>query len=152
MDIRRIKGSNPVDVARILRNRLKRNGYDSYAEPVGKSGVHLSDIRLSQKYVNRFGRNLSPFTGRRGNILGWNNWVHVNAVINKVFDELGASANISTLKGKFQVREGKKRFTRKDWEQFAGENVGSIVSPVAREDAWLPENPKKVREKLKKVI
>lgn len=152
MDIRRIKGAKAIEVAHVIQARLRRNGYDSYAMPVSGTGVNVSNIRLSSNYIRKYGRNLSPYTGRRGNVLGWDNWVHVNAIVNKALDEAHVSANVQTLSGKFRIREGKKKFTRKDWEQFAGENVGSVVHPVAREDAWLPENPQKVRKKLEKVI
>jgi len=152
MDIRRIKGARASEVARIIQARLRRNGYSSSANPVSSTGVNVSDIRLSQEYINKYGHNVSPFSGRRGRYLGWDNWVQVNAIINKALDEAHISANVKSLGGKFRIREGRKRFTRSDWEGLSGENVGSMVRPVAREDAWYPENPEKVRKKLEKVI
>lgn len=92
-----------------LKHELLKKGYDC---GVGQEDnrIHLSDCRLSESYVEKHGYNLSPYTGRRGRILNWDNWVEVNNSINDILDEKKVSADISSLKGKFRLREGAKRF------------------------------------------
>ena len=122
-----------------ISSKLKGKGYTSYCVPVSQGGAQLSDVRLSDEYVKEKGRNVSPFTGRRGRILGWENWVEVNDAINDVLDKKDISANVKSLGGLFIIREGKDRKTESDWEERAYDNVGSIMAPVYRIDAWRPE-------------
>lgn len=138
MEITRIKGESREVIIDKLQNAFKDIGFNVHIHPVDKR-IHLSDFRLSDKWVEKKGYNVSPYTGRKGRILGWKNWVKVNDTINKVLDKLHVSANVHSLHGKFRIREGKKKFTEEDWEDFARENVGSIVEPVSRRNAWLSE-------------
>jgi hypothetical protein len=138
MEIRKIIGANRETVRDKLTSALKRLGYDFGVRPAG-AGFEIRNIRLSDEYVKKYGRNFSPFTGRRGRILGWRNWVQVNNAVNDVLDRMDVGANIKSLGGKFKIRYGKHRFTEGDWEGLAYENVGSVVRPVARKDVWLPE-------------
>jgi hypothetical protein len=151
MEITRIKGAEPSVVAEELQRTLKTKGYDNYSN-VKDSHITISDIRLSDDYVQKYGMNKSPYSGRGGRVLGWRNWVEVNNTINEVLDKLGVSANARSLKGIFKIREGKTKFTEDDWEEHAYDNVGSIVSPVYRKDAWLPKDPERARKKLEDVI
>jgi len=154
MYIRRISGADNRVVANKIGEALRKLDYDAYASPEGSKIVKIEDVRLSNRWVKRYGYNISPYTGHRGRILGWKNWVQINNTINKVLDKLGASANISsrTPQGKFKIREGKKKFTEEDWEERGYDNVGSVVNPVQRRDAWLPEAPERVRKKLEETI
>ena len=152
MYIRRISGADNKVVSKKIGEALRKLDYDAYASPEGSKAVWIQDVRLSGKWVKRYGYNVSPYTGHRGRILGWKNWVQVNNTINKVLDRLGVSATASSLHGKFKIREGKKKFTEEDWEELGYDNIGSVVSPVQRRDAWLPEAPERVRKKLEETI
>lgn len=79
--------------------------------------------------VNRFTQ-----TGRKTNVLSWDDWVKVNNAMNESMNKFGISGNVSTLGGKFRVREGTDAKTEEDWEHLADENVGSVVEPVPRRD------------------
>lgn len=138
MEITRIRGERKDVIIDRLENTIKNLGYDVTVEPADAK-IMISDVRLSDKWIAERGYNISPYTGRRGRILGWKNWVKVNNTINKVLDELDVSANVRSLHGMFMVREGKKKFTEDDWEERAYDNVGSVIHPVMRKDAWLSE-------------
>ncbi len=79
--------------------------------------------------VNRFTQ-----TGRKTNVLSWDDWVNVNNAMNESMNKFNISGNVNTLGGKFKVREGNQTFTEDDWEHLAYENVGSVVEPVQRKD------------------
>ena len=147
MKITRIQGAEPNFVANAVSTALKQAGYSNYAGTKDHS-VNISDIRLSPSYVEKYGRNIFAYSGRRGNVLGWVNWVEVNNTINRVLDKMNVSANVHSLHGQLKVREGMHSFTEKDWEAFGQRNVGSMMSPIRAMDAWSPENPEKVRKKL----
>jgi len=138
MEIRKIIGADRETVRDKLTPSLKKLGYDFNVKPVG-AGFEIRNFRLSNDYVKKHGRNFSPYSGRRGRILGWQNWVQVNNTVNDVLDKMNVGANIKSLHGKFRIRQGTHRFTENDWEGLAYENVGSMIRPVARKDAWLPE-------------
>lgn len=138
MEIRKIIGKNRETVRDKLTSTLKRLGYDFNVRPAG-AGFEIRNIRLSDEYVKKHGRNFSPFTGRRGRILGWHNWVQVNNAVNDDLDRMDVSANIKSLHGKFKIREGTHRYNESDWEMLGEENVGSMVEPLPRKEAWLPE-------------
>ena len=138
MEIRKIIGADRETVRDKLTSALKRLGYDFNVRPAG-AGFEIRNIRLSNEYVKKYGRNFSPFTGRRGRILGWHNWVQVNNTVNKVLDKMHVGANVKSLGGKFKIRCGIHAFTESDWEDVGYENVGSMIEPVARKEAWLPE-------------
>jgi hypothetical protein len=132
---------------------LKKLGYGFNVNPKG-AGFEIRNIRLSDDYVKKYGYNFSSYTGRRGRILGWKNWVEVNNTVNNVFDKMHMGANIKSLGGKFRIREGKRKFTESDWEEHGYENVGSMISPVTRKQAWLPEKELErwKAEKLAKIL
>jgi hypothetical protein len=151
MIITRIKGADLETIAEKIKSTYKKIGYDMFVSIEGKK-IRLSTIRLGDKWISKAGYNISPYTGRSGRVLNWDNWVHVNNTINKILDRLKVSANVSSLSGTFKIREGKKKFTKKDWQEHAYENVGSMVEPVYRIDAWQPRNPKKFKKLLRSVI
>ena len=121
-----------------IEMEMEQMGYDSFVDWDGNK-IKFGNVRLSDKYIKEQGYNLSPYTGRRGRILNWENWVQVNNKLNETFDRKGWSANIQSLGGKFRIRKGKQAFTEDDWEEFAYENVGSVMRPVTRREAWRSE-------------
>jgi len=139
MEIRKIVGADKEIIKEKLTSALKKLGYDFKVSPKG-AGFEIRNIRLSDDYVKKHGYNFSPYTGRRGRILGWQNWVEVNNTANIILDKLHAGANIKSLGGKFRIREGKHAFTESDWEDKGYENVGSMVEPITRKEAWQPEH------------
>jgi len=146
MKIKKIQGASREAIMHSLKKEFDRLGYDVFVSPEN-AGIDLANFRLSDAYVSKYGYNISPYTGHRGRVLGWYNWVQVNNTINRILDRMNVSANVHSLHGKFKVREGKWSFNEEDWEEFANENIGSIVRPVARRDAWLPEK-ESTRRKL----
>lgn len=151
MRITKIRNADKGKIIEELNREFKKKGYQAYVSSKDHA-IDISGVRLSDEYVKKFGYNRSPYTGRRGKVLGWMNWVDVNNSINDVLDRLGASANASSMHGRFKVREGSKRFTEADWENLAYENVGSVVNPVIRKDAWLPEDTVKADKRLHEVF
>lgn len=137
--ITRYKGDLPAEeMAQRLKASMNELGYDVDVHADGNK-IIFRQVRLSEKRIKEKGYNISPYTGRRGRILNWHNWVEVNNNINKVLDEHHASANIKSLGGKFKIREGTTAYTEADWDEHSGENVGSMVNPVLREEAWHSE-------------
>lgn len=123
-----------------LHSELAKEGFTFVMdEPAPRSSIDFHGIRLSTEWMKEHGHNVSPFTGRRGNVLGWKDWVRFNNAVNKVMDKYNISANVSSLGGKFKIREGRMKYTEDDWEGLADENVGSMMSPVSRRDAWRSE-------------
>lgn len=153
-----IRGRKPTpgqmqDLMIDLKSALIKKGYSNWVDKTSGQGMNIRDIRLSQKRVDKYGYNLSPWTGRRGRILGWKDWVTVNNTINKVLDMERVSANVKSLGGKFKIREGKTSFREAKWLREAGhDNIGSQMSPIERVDAWLPESRSVKRSRLGRVM
>jgi len=123
-----------------LNRRLENAGFKySIDRKARRQSFNFGRVRLSKEHIRKHGYNISPSTGRRGNILGWNDWVRFNNTVNNVMDKHSISANVSSLGGKFKIRKGTNAMTEADWESLAGENVGSMMQPVARRDAWHSE-------------
>jgi hypothetical protein len=147
MTVKSIKGSDLQTVKEEIAKKLKERGYDADVFITG-GHVEIRGVRLSEKYLDEYGYNVSPYTGRRGNVLGWDNWVDVNDTVNSVLDRMNVSANVQSLGGKFKIRKGRTAMTEDDWQDLAYENVGSIMQPVYRKDAWQSEGIP--RKRLKK--
>lgn len=123
-----------------LSSELRKAGFDHRLEHVKPlNSFSFGGIRLTSEYVKEHGYNISPFTGRRGRVLGWKDWVRFNNTVNKVMDKYNISANVSSLGGKFKIREGRMKYDEDDWEPLGEENIGSMMEPVARKDAWKSE-------------
>ena len=138
MEITKISGATKEEIINRLESAFKKLGYDADIKRAdGK--ITISNVRLSDRWIKEKGYNISPYTGRRGRVLGWKNWVEVNNMINKVLDELGVSANVRSLHGTFIIRKGMRKYTEEDWEERAWDNVGSLIQPVPRKYAWLSE-------------
>lgn len=134
--INKISGATPEEIYRKLSEAFRREGFiPSISIKSGKSLNYTLRIDTSM-----LGHRISPYTGRRGNILGWDDWVKANNLVNDVLDGMNVSANVFSLAGKFRIREGKRRFTEDDWEGLKYENIGSMMSPVQRGEAWAPES------------
>lgn len=129
MYVRKIKGVDPDVLASEISSTFKKAGYNNIINKKGKSGFSISDIRLSEAYVKKYGRNVNDFSGIRGRYLGWDNWVEVNNLINKVVDKFHAEAKVDSLGGKFKIREGKRRYTEDDWEDIKYERGMNVWKP-----------------------
>ena len=124
------------NLARKLMKQLEKNGIGCEVNPETSSRLNVTNCRFTQKYVDKYGYNQSPFTNRKGKVLGWQDWVEFNNTLNDTLDNADVSANIKSLGGKFNIRAGDKRFDEDDWERLSYEDVGGSMSPVIREDAW----------------
>lgn len=139
-DCREKLSEQDVDgVMKLIQIGLLNEGYECNLNKLDGTAFSLSGCHLSDKRVEEKGYNISPHSGRRGRHLGWKDWLKVNEVVNERLDMVGVCANVKSLHGKFVVREGKKVMTEEDWQEQARENVGSMISPVEREEAWRPE-------------
>jgi len=118
-----------------IAEELKKMGYDSIVD-IDRGVLEIRHVRLIPE---KTGYNISPYSGRRGRILNWDDWVKVNNTINKVLNKERISANVKSLKGKFIVRQGAKAMTERDWEHLKYENVGSQMNPIYWRDAWQRE-------------
>ena len=124
------------DVARAIRAK----GYTCEVSQTTSTAFSIGNIRLSQERIKKHGYNISPYSGRRGRVLSWDDWVNVNNAINAVLNRKGISANVSSLGGKVRVREGTRAYERWEWENnFGYDNVGSRMNPVHRMDGWKAE-------------
>jgi hypothetical protein len=123
-----------------LQDELRKQGFSFYTEVVSPyNSFKISDVRLSEEWTKKHGYNVSPYTGKRGSILGWKDWVRFNNTLNNVMNRHRISANAQSLGGKFTIRKGGVPMTESDWEALAEENVGSMVRPVPRREAWISE-------------
>lgn len=133
-----------------LCKRLENGIEDIFDDMMLEGGVSIptkrdcsfkvGEVRLSQEYVDKKGYNVSSFSGRRGRYLSWDQWVDLNDKVNDLFDINGVKADITSLGGKFVIREKDDgRQTERDWSGVKHENVGSMMNPVPRYRAWVPE-------------
>lgn len=148
-DHKRLSESECNNLYSAVGKKLADLGYDYNIESVThKCSFRVTNIRLADKKLQEDGYNISPYTGRRGRVLNWDNWVEVNNAINEVFDEKKMAGKISSLNNQFKIRDGKTAFTEDEWEEKAYGNVGSQISPVYRKDAWGSEGiPAKLKKK-----
>ena len=139
MNITKIRGASPEALSPEIDQGLRERGMRCVVSSPTSTSISLQDCRLTDEYVKEHGYNISPYSGRRGKILNWDNWVTVNNTINDVLDRHKISANASSLHGLFRIREGTKRFGESDWEHLAWQNIGSVMRPFPRREAWRPE-------------
>jgi len=127
-EILKIKGASPSAVADAVVRALMARGFTLHAYPMSSTKVNISNVRVDPKVR---GYNISPYTEHRGSVLGWNDWVEFNNTVNDVLDSMGVSAKVQSLKGKFPIRDGTRRYVEEDWVRMGlhGENV------------WRHENP-----------
>ena len=135
------------EIVNELSKSLRDKGY-TFNIGIKEGHIELGDVRLGDKKVAKEGYNVSPYTGRHGRILNWGNWVEVNNTLNDVLDKTGTSANVSSLKGKFKIRRGNVGVNEAEWGYQGSENVGSMMRPVSRFEAWESEGrPRKIRKR-----
>jgi hypothetical protein len=147
--ITKIRGIDSDELAQEIKSALENDGYTARVSSPTSTSVNIQNVRLGNKAIERRGYNISPYTGRKGRVIGWKDWVEVNDTINDVMDRKNASGNVRSLNGKFVIREGKQRKTERDWSSIGGENVGSQMNPVSREEAWSSENVPRVKKNNK---
>ena len=124
-------------ISQQIETVLKDLGFNVTVSKINSSKLRLSEIRTDKKvwYYNE-----SPYTQRRGTVLNFNQWILVNYAINSIFDKYNLSANISSLNGKFKIRDNDKVYTVYSWESLGNENIGSMINPVNRRSAWIECN------------
>lgn len=137
----RIHGISVIDE---LEKTLSLAGFKFYISPIG-AGLRISTIRndtdlRGYRYCSWSAQWTKSHKPRRSNCLSWNDWVEFNNLVNAAMDRLNISANITTLGGGsrgFTIRKGMKAMTEDDWEDRKYDNVGSMMFPVNRCDAYL---------------
>lgn len=149
MEITKIRGADSARVADAMRQALDKRGYTANISTPTSTSVRIQNVRLGDKIVSKHGYNISPYTARRGRILSWNDWVDVNNTTNKILDIMKVSANAKSLGGKFRIREGTRAYTEDDWEDLKYDNVGSMVNPIERGEAWKSEGIPREKKKLR---
>lgn len=123
-----------------LRKALTDAGFDYQVKDMKiPNSFTVSQVRLSDDYVKKHGYNISPYSNRRGRVLGWKDWVRFNNTLNTVMDRHRISANATSLHGKFKIRKGGVAYTESDWEGIGEENVGSQMNLIRRKEAWRSE-------------
>ena len=148
MEIRKIRDRNgryihPIETKELalsIESTLNEIGFRAYAYSLNSSAIRISGVRLNTK---AWGHNISPYTKRRGNILNYYQWGLVNYSLNAIFDYHELSAKITSLNGLFVIRDGFTRYTFRDWEDRKWDNVGSVINPIMRVEAWAPANYEK---------
>jgi len=145
----------PHEVGRLvnrLNRKLERQGIKCAVMP-DTNKIEIARCRLTDKYVNKYGYNLSPRSEfsygkqRRGKILGWYDWIDFNIAINDVMDDLKISANVDsrdTYGGHFVIRRGLDSASPSDWDDLEWENIGHQDNPLFRPDLWKSEGKGRV--------
>ena len=145
MEITKIRGSTGQQVFDRIGSELEKYGFR-----IGLGGsVHVRPtyVSFTVELADDAGRNIHIGYGykkRKLNKLGWNDWVFVNGLVNRVLDEMSVSANVQTLKGQFVIRRDTQKFTEDDWEDQKWRNVGSIIQPVHLVEQYQP-SPERVQ-------
>lgn len=146
MDIRKIRvrgaggdyalpSKDDIDaIAGNIRGNLAVAGVDCRVDAPNSTSIKLSGCRLDRAYMKTYGYNISPYTGHRGSVLGWEDWKEVGTAVNAALDNRRAEANVTTLGGVYVVRSGKAKNVK-----IPVRNVGSVINPVSSTDAWQSE-------------
>lgn len=143
VDYYKISSISDKDKVELIRakiaNMLRDKGYSADVEIEGNS-INLRDIRISDDRVKEQGHNLQQASSTKSGIrktrsLSWYDWVEVNDSVNDILDINNIEANVKSLGGKFDIRDKTEgRRSESDWESLKGDNLGSIMKPVTRED------------------
>jgi len=156
MIIRKIRlfGKYPNNTAtQMIINDLKagarRLGYNCYINKANRTRIDVSDVRLSDEYVTKFGRNINN-NGRRGRYLSWTNWTLLIDMINDVLDKLGMSANVSSQHNLMKIRNGDEKRSAYEIECDLWDYAGSGYSRTRWIDhmisGWQSENEHDIDE------
>lgn len=134
-----ITGASVDTVAFNVSRALRDKGFFAEVYVKGPKSVNISNVRLD---TARHGKNVyyTDRGSRRGNILGWYDWVAFNNTVNDVLDLLGVTAKVTSLNGQFVVRDASGRKFSRDWAHLKYRNVGSMMFPVEAAIQWSPEN------------
>jgi len=122
-----------------------RSPYGRITADYGRYFVKVSNVRLNKEI---WGLNVSPYqeamgyTGMVKNypILNYWQWGIVNVSLNTILDLFGVSANVRSLRGLFVIREGTEKYGFDEWRWREDDNIGSIMYPVIRCEAWRPKS------------
>jgi len=136
----KLSKSELIELCYEIEKLLSELGFKATADVKNSTCITISGVRVNTK---AWGYNISPYTGRRGNILNFYQWALINYALNVLFDLKEISANIKSLGGLFVIREGTEKARYGDWEHREYDNVGSVFNPIMRVEAWLPENSEK---------
>ena len=125
-----------------------RSPFGDIVSEIGQYYMRLSNIRLNKKV---WGLNVSPYQEAMGfrppfrnqPILNYWQWGIVNVAINTVLDVFSVSANVRSLNGLFVIRERMEKKDFYDWSTREYDNIGSIMCPVIRYEAWSPRDLEK---------
>jgi len=136
----RIKGQKPTPeqlegLRTAIFEALLFKGYKSFVYIHNSTHIKVSNVRLSDKFVEEFGYNIHQgcmYTKRRTRVLNFDQWRIVNHTINKVLDDYHVSANVSSLQGNFKIRMGLHKFEEDEWITNYYVNIGSTMYPVYR--------------------
>lgn len=131
------------DLTGAIQKALREKGFKVNIG-IKNGAISLSDIRLAQGHNAQYStigstdfQNLGKGAAhyRLTGALAWDDWVKVNDTVNDVLDKFHIQANVKAMHGKFDIRSKEAgRRSESDWSHLAGENVGSMVNPIARED------------------
>lgn len=128
----KFKCNSPIeDILSEIQFKLRRIGYECVL-----SNAELRNFRLMP---DKLGFNISPYSGRRARILNWNDWVKVNTLVNETLDAHMMDCKVSTLSGKFVIRDYDGAKKEHDWDERYHDNVGSVMSPISRGEAYRRE-------------
>ena len=132
MEVTKIRGATGQQVYDRIESELGKYGFR-----IGLGGsvnVRPTYVSFTVELADDAGRNVHigyNYTERKINKLGWDDWVFVNGMINRVLDDMQVSANVQSLKGQFVIRRGTQKFVEDDWADQRHRNVGSIMEPVS---------------------
>jgi len=157
MEIRKIRkfdgsklNSNELsELSKDIYYTIRELGFDCEVSIENKSFIRISNVRLRPEY---WGYNISPYSGRRGRILNYQQWGLINHALNALFDKYWLRAKIVSLNGKFIIRDDLMKFGFQNWEDVEYENIGSNFRPIYRVEAWQPEDREKFNEKFAEYV
>jgi len=104
------------DIISQVRSKLSSEGIkaDIYND---KGQIRLKNIRM-EKSINVRDAEYTKSGIRKTNALSWDDWVKVNDSVNDVLDKNDINATVSSLGGKFKIRnKSTGRFSEDDWER-----------------------------------
>jgi len=119
-----------------LQKEIYSAGFECRIYEENPTRIDITNVRINPR---RRGYNRSTWSGRRSRCLTWDEWVEVNGTVNGVLDEMQVSANVTTLNGKFKIRQGFRSYNEDDWEELKWENVGSVMNPITREEIYVKD-------------
>ena len=124
---RKISGEELDYLAHLIKVRLNSYGYSSTVNKITASSLKLSDVRLTQSMITKYGHNRKSDSGHRTSYPSWTNWGAIVHLINSLMDETDITASITSQHGLIKWREGKIVHDTNDIEEqlwnYADNNV-----------------------------